>query len=120
MGTRTGFIRSQELMLETHSALGFTHFIAQSDTLGKAILFVLVAMSIVTWYWVVMKTATAVLARQRSARFLAQFRTLTSVAALERAMQSDGSDEPFSNIASHALAAARHLQSTGGVERKAG
>jgi len=50
-------------MNETPS-LGFAHFVSQTDGLGKAQFFILVLMSLATWYLIVVKA----IANMRSRR----------------------------------------------------
>ena len=98
--------------METHPALGFAHFVAHADTLGKAILFVLIAMSIATWYGVVVKTIDAIVVRRRGARFLGAFRRTSSLRVLKDVVEQLRARDPFSSVARHALAAAQHRAMT--------
>ena len=50
--------------------LGFGHFIAQADVVGKTLLGILVVMSAASWYLIVMKGITQFVRKHRSAHFL--------------------------------------------------
>ena len=62
-----------------HNALGFGHFIAQSDVVGKTLLIILVAMSVVSWAIIALKGLTLVARKRRSHEFLNFFWNATSV-----------------------------------------
>jgi biopolymer transport protein ExbB len=87
--------------------LGFAHLFAQVDAVGAAILAILVAMSIATWYVIVTKGIEGAVRRRRSARFLAAFWDATSLAAVERRLEAHPPDEPFSHLAAQAVSATR-------------
>ena len=50
--------------------MGFLHFVAQSDFVGKSLFIILILMSLVTWYLILVKVASNVSMRKRSADFL--------------------------------------------------
>ena len=56
--------------MDPQQTAGFAGFLAQTDAVGKAILVILLLMSIATWYLIVTKSITIVLERRKSARFL--------------------------------------------------
>lgn len=64
-------------------ASGIAGFLAQTGGLGRAIAFLLLAMSVATWYLVVAKAVQVLAAHRRSARFLDTFRSPTSLAAAQ-------------------------------------
>jgi biopolymer transport protein ExbB len=94
--------------METSETLGLAHFLAQSDTVGKAIFAILVAMSVASWYFIVAKNLLALIARRRTARFLESFWNASSLHAVELQLEEHHPDEPFSHLAYHALVSARH------------
>jgi biopolymer transport protein ExbB len=75
---------------------------------GKAIVAILLLMSLASWYLVVTKLLAVWLERRRSRRFVGAFRDAPSVAALTSHLNTRHADEPFSRLASSALAAWRH------------
>lgn len=82
--------------------MGFTHFLAQTDAVGKALLAILLLMSMLTWYLIVTRALARWLEARRSAGFLAAFRASPSIAVLQK---HAGHDNAFSRLAAHALAA---------------
>lgn len=86
-------------------SIGFAHFLAQTDALGRSILVVLVLMSVATWYLIVTKAVAHALERRRSGRFLAQFWNAPAVATVQARLAEGPADEPFTRLAQHALAA---------------
>lgn len=91
-----------------NESLGFGHFIAQSDAVGKAILAILIVMSIASWYLIVTKTIANWLQRRRSRVFLDKFWNATSLDAVAHEIATHGANEPFSHLTSHALFAREH------------
>ena len=88
--------------------LGFTHFIAQSDAVGKTLLAILVLMSVVSWAILVIKGLTLVVRRGRSHRFLDFFWNATSLDAVAAEISTHGVRDPFSHLTSHAMHAQAH------------
>ena len=95
------------------SQIGFAHFLGQTDAVGRAILAVLLLMSLVSWYLIVTKALAAALERRRSARFVETFWDAPSVAAVQRHLEQHHPDEPFSHLAWHAIVASQHHQRHG-------
>lgn len=60
-------------MESTVSNIGFSHFIAQSDFLGKTILAILIGMSIVSWTLIIIKGIAGWRRKQYSNQFPAFF-----------------------------------------------
>jgi biopolymer transport protein ExbB len=94
--------------MEPIQGLGLAHFLAQTDAVGKALLAILVAMSIATWYLIAVKSLQGLAARRRTERFLAMFWDAPSLQAVERELEQKHPDEPFSHLAYHAIASSRH------------
>ena len=46
--------------------MGFLHFVAQSDFVGKSLFVILILMSLVTWYLILVKVASNVSMRARA------------------------------------------------------
>ncbi|HKO87514.1 MAG TPA: MotA/TolQ/ExbB proton channel family protein [Burkholderiales bacterium] len=89
-------------------AMGFTHFLSQTDIVGQILFVVLVLMSIATWYLIIAKAVQALLRKQRSTKFLDTFWNMPSLNAVERHLEDKHPDEPFSHLAYHGLVAVRH------------
>jgi biopolymer transport protein ExbB len=58
----------------TTGGLGFAHFLAQTDTVGRFVLAALLILSMMSWYFIVTKAIANFLARRRAVEFLARFR----------------------------------------------
>jgi biopolymer transport protein ExbB len=96
--------------LDPQQSIGFAHFLAQTDSVGKAILGVLLLMSVTTWCLIMTKAWMWLLERRRSHRFLRNFWQSPSLEAVATHIEEQRPDEPFSHLASHAIAATRHYQ----------
>jgi biopolymer transport protein ExbB len=94
--------------MEPTQGLGFAHFLAQTDALGRVILGILLFMSVATWYLIVTKALEGWLRGRRTARFLRGFWDAPSLAAVERQLDERHPEEPFSRLAYHAIAASKH------------
>jgi biopolymer transport protein ExbB len=90
------------------SALGFGHFIAQSDIVARVLLAVLVIMSAISWYLIVYKGVSQVVRQKRSAKFLTFFWSATSLEAVQNELSVHGVHEPFGHLAAHAMHAQAH------------
>ncbi len=85
-------------------------FLAQTDSIGRAAILVLLAMSVASWYLIIGKAAQALVVRRRSARFLDVFWNSASLGAVATQLEHDHPNEPFSHLAYHGIVAARHHQ----------
>jgi biopolymer transport protein ExbB len=94
--------------MEPTSTLGFGHFIAQSDAVGKTLLGILVVMSALSWALIVRKGLVAWLRNRRSAAFLELFWNARSLDAVQHEIATHGAREPFSHLTAHALHAQQH------------
>ena len=96
--------------MDQQQALGVAHFLSQSDGVAKALLAILLLMSIASWYLILTKTIGTLLERSRTRRFLADFWDAPSVEAVAEQLEHRHPDEPFSHLAWHAIVASRHHQ----------
>ncbi len=94
--------------MNAQTTLGFSHFIAQSDAVGKTLLAILVLMSVVSWVILAIKGLTLVLRRGRSRAFLDFFWNATSLDAVAAEIATHGARDPFSHLTSHAMHAQSH------------
>jgi biopolymer transport protein ExbB len=102
--------------MDPQQTAGFAGFLAQTDGLSKAILAVMLLMSIATWYLIITKSITIFLERRKSAHFLTAFWDAPSLAAVERHIGENHPEEPFSHLAWHAISASRHHQRSGAAK----
>jgi biopolymer transport protein ExbB len=93
--------------------IGFAHFLAQTDAVGRTLLVFLLLMSLASWYLIVTKALALWLERRRTAVFLETFWNATSVGAVQRHLEERHPDEPFSHLAWHAIVASQHHQRHG-------
>ena len=75
--------------------MGFMHFVAQSDSVGKALFVALILMSAVSWYFIFVKSASNYRMRRRSADFLNKFWNASSLAQVENEIQTHGAGDPL-------------------------
>ena len=92
----------------TLPTLGFGHFIAQADAVGKTLLVLLIAMSIASWAIIAVKGLSLVLRKSRSQNFLQFFWNATSLDAVAAEINTQGARDPFSHLAAHAMHAQAH------------
>ncbi|WAK03686.1 MotA/TolQ/ExbB proton channel family protein [Methylobacter sp. YRD-M1] len=85
-----------------------THFLAQSDGVGQTLFALLIAMSIASWYFIIVKAWQGARMRRRSARFLKTFWDAASLTEVARYLGNHALNEPFAYLTQHALTAARH------------
>lgn len=96
--------------------MGFLHFVAQSDFVGKSLFVILILMSLVTWYLILVKAASNVSMRKRSADFLNKFWNASSLEQVEHEINTHGARDPFSHLASHAMHAQAHHNKFGATK----
>jgi len=94
--------------MEPSTSMGFGHFIAQSDFVGKCLFGVLVLMSVASWALVAKKGLAQVLRSKRSAAFLDFFWNARSLDAVQAEIATHGAKDPFSHLSAHALHAQAH------------
>ncbi len=88
--------------------MGFMHFVAQSDAVGKGLFLILILMSLVSWYLIFVKAFNNMRVRRRSADFLNKFWNASSLEQVENEIATHGAGDPFSHLASHAMHARDH------------
>ena len=113
MGPDTDNVFSEGLILEPVQSAGIASFLAQTDGIAKAIIVMLLLMSIATWYLIMTKTAQTLMTRRRTARFLQSFWDTPSLQAVATRLEQQHPDEPFSHLTWHAIVATRHHQNHG-------
>lgn len=92
----------------SEASMGFMHFIAQSDLIGKGLFVILLIMSIVSWYLIVVKSISNARITHRSKQFLDKFWHSTSLDAVSHEIATHGARDPFSHLTSHAIYARTH------------
>jgi biopolymer transport protein ExbB len=95
-------------MNEPQTALGFAHFLAQADAVGRALLAILLVMSVLSWGLIAIKSLVQLIRGQRSERFLAFFWNASSLDEVGGEIATHGARDPFSHLAAHAMHAQAH------------
>lgn len=85
------------------NSLGFAHFIAQSDAVGRAVLIVLLLLSVASWYLIITKTIANLAAKKRADTFLKQFWEASSLQEMQVTMGGGGESNAFAELARQAL-----------------
>jgi biopolymer transport protein ExbB len=88
------------------NGLGFAHFLANTDGVGKLVLTVLLLLSVASWYLIVTRTLANTLAQKRAEKFLAGFWDAPSLEDVSRALAAQPVDNAFAELAQQALQAA--------------
>jgi biopolymer transport protein ExbB len=91
--------------------LGVANFIANVDTIGKAVLVFLLILSIATWYLIFTKSLANWLEARRAKAFLAQFWQHHSLEALAASLKQNKPDNAFANLANEGVTALRNASS---------
>jgi biopolymer transport protein ExbB len=86
--------------------LGFAHFLAHTDGVGRLVLAALLLLSVASWYLIVTRTLANTLAKRRAAKFLAGFWDAPSLQDVSRALAAQPVDNAFAVLAQQALQAA--------------
>jgi biopolymer transport protein ExbB len=90
----------------TLTDLGFAHFLAHTDGVGRLVLAALLLLSVASWYLIVTRAIANTLAQKRAAAFLAGFWNAPSLAEVRAALAAQPIDNAFAELARQALQAA--------------
>ena len=88
------------------NGLGFAHFLANTDGVGRLVLTALLLLSVASWYLIVTRTLANTLAQKRAEKFLAGFWDAPSLEDVSRALAAQPVDNAFAELAQLALQAA--------------
>jgi biopolymer transport protein ExbB len=94
--------------MNAESGLGFAHFLAQSDAVGRTLLVLLLAMSVLSWIILALKGLAQSARQRRSRSFLDFFWNASSLDAVRDEIATHGARDQFSHLAAHAIQASRH------------
>jgi biopolymer transport protein ExbB len=100
--------------ITVNTTTSLQHFLAQSDGVGQALFFILAAMSVASWYFILIKTWQGLRARRRSAQFLKAFWSAASLEQIAERLEAETPEEPFSLLTRHAINARSHHARHGG------
>lgn len=93
--------------------LGFAHFIAQVDTVGKVVLLLLLLLSLTSWYLIVTKWLANWLEARRAKVFIEKFWQYDTVDALHGSVLQHKPDHAFSKLAFEGTTALRNADRHG-------
>lgn len=96
-----------------NEAGGIAHFLGQTDVIGKSLFVILVAMSMLSWFYIITKTILYVRLKKRSRIFMDFFWNAPSLDAVQHEINTQGIDDPFTNLTRHALASRAYRASVG-------
>jgi len=86
--------------------LGFAHFLAQADGVGRVVLGLLLMMSVASWYLIFTKWLTNTLAQRQAGAFLDRFWQGGSRSGLGERLRAEKIDNAFARLALNAIDAA--------------
>jgi len=86
----------------TTQGLGFAHFVAQTDGIGRSVLIVLLLLSVASWYLILTRALSNWLAQRRADAFVARFWKAASVDEVARSLPAQ-SDNAFAVLVDVAL-----------------
>ncbi len=89
-------------------AFGPSHLLAQSDGVGRTLLFILLAMSVGSWALIALKGYALARRRHRSAAFLESFWNARSLDEVQHKLATEGARDPFAHLSAQALHAQAH------------
>ena len=89
-----------------NESLGFAHFLAQADVVGRVVLALLLAMSLASWYLILTKSLSNILVQRRAAAFLKQFWAAGSLQEVNAMLGQRGLDNAFAGLAQQAMGVA--------------
>jgi biopolymer transport protein ExbB len=95
-------------MTDTPTTLGFTHFLAQTDAVGRTLLVILILMSVLSWALIAIKGLVQLIRRKRSERFLNFFWNASSLDEVGGEIATHGARDPFAHLTAHAMHAQNH------------
>lgn len=85
---------------------GFAHFLEHTDTVGRCVLFLLLLLSMASWYLIITKSIANILAKRRADRFLRHFWVADSLQQVNETLHNSPIDNAFAEVAHQALHAA--------------
>ncbi|MCC7456279.1 MAG: MotA/TolQ/ExbB proton channel family protein [Nitrospira sp.] len=95
-------------MTDPQTALGFGHFLMQTDAISRTLLLILAAMSALSWTLIAIKGLGLLVRGRRSEQFLRFFWNARSLDEVGAEIATHGARDPFSHLAAHAMHAQAH------------
>lgn len=88
--------------------LGFAHFLTQADGVSRAVLGVLLVLSVASWYLILTRALANGVAQKRADAFLKGFWQSSSLPEVEGALRAHPGDNAFATLVYKALEALEH------------
>lgn len=96
-------------MASEHS-YGITSFLGQADAVGITVLFMLLIMSVASWYLIILKSVRNAQMRSRARETLDSFWSAPSIDAVAAQFARTQPEDPFARIAAQGIEASRHFR----------
>lgn len=93
--------------------LGFSNFLAQVDHVGMCVLILLLALSVASWYLIVTKSVSNLIASRRANAFLKHFWEIDTIPQLENEISAMTGNHAFIQLAKTALGVSTNSQKHG-------
>jgi biopolymer transport protein ExbB len=94
--------------------LGFAHFLTHADAVGTVLLWILLLMSVATWYLIVQKSVSNRRLRRGREEFLSMFHEAPDLDAVADFVYRKGVADPFTHLTHHGLKAAEQYRNRTG------
>lgn len=94
----------------TMQAIGFAHFLSQTDSMGKIVLAILLALSVASWYLILTRALANILAQRRADAFLKQFWHAPSLEQAADTLKKHPADNAFAELVQKSLEATADSQ----------
>ncbi|PTQ81158.1 outer membrane transport energization protein ExbB [Nitrosospira multiformis] len=95
------------------TGLGFSNFLAQLDGVGMTVLILLLALSVASWYLILTKGISNIMAGKRADTFLKRFWSAGSLQEVNSTLKEDSDDNAFAQLARLAMNAAADSEKHG-------
>lgn len=86
--------------------LGFSHFLAQIDSVGISVLVLLISLSVASWYLIITKSISNLIAKRRAEAFLKHFWSFDSLQAVNVEFKDTAPNNAFAELAKLGIDAA--------------
>lgn len=86
--------------------LGFSHFLAQIDSVGISVLVLLISLSVASWYLIITKSIANLIAKRRAEAFLKHFWSFDSLQAVNVEFKDTAPNNAFAELAKLGIDAA--------------
>jgi biopolymer transport protein ExbB len=89
-------------------SLGFAHFLLQTDSMGKVVLGILLALSVASWYLIFTRALANTLAQRRADAYVKQFWQAPSLEQAAATLRQHPADNAFAELVQQSLEAVAH------------